>query len=217
MRARCSLIVALGALAFGLLPAATRAQTPAANPAAPAPRTGVYLFEPFVGTRLNSDVKVSQTVTGICDMASQVDVNRPDAWACTARGGKAYDPCFANETMTQLACPDLPAVTSGSLSGGSMLSVVIFQPGIPLDPLQANTPGPEATPFLIELVDGEFCVPEPADIRFATLLIFGYCSNGYWFGPADLSKDQWALPVLYAGPTASVSQLMRVGVVRVWY
>jgi len=217
MRRCTSLFVALGALALGLVPATAGAQAPATAPTNPSPKTGVYLFEPYLGTRLNPDITVSQTTTGICDMASQVDVNRPDAWSCTTRGGKSYDPCFANDTLAELACPDLPSVSSGSLSAAAMLTVVIFKPGIPLDSDLANTPGPNATPFLMELVNGDFCVPEPADIRFASLLIFGYCSSGYWFGPGDLSKDLWMLPVLQAGATTSVTQVTQQGVLRVWY
>jgi hypothetical protein len=204
-------------LALSLFPIGMRAQSSGSSSGSQGPKTGVYLFEPYENGRLNSDISVSQTVTGSCDQASQVDVNRPDAWACTTRAGKTYDPCFANADLTELACPDLPTVGSGSLSAASMFNVALFKPGIPLDPDLANTPGQDATPFLIELGNGDFCVPEPADIRFASLLIFGYCNSGYWFGPGDLSKDLWLLPVLVAGPSQSVSQVTQQPILRVWY
>jgi hypothetical protein len=210
-------VLAACALLLVLYPAGSRAQSnPAAN-GSQGPKTGVYLFEPYNNGHLNADLTVSQTVTGICDQASQVDVNRPDAWACTTRAGKTYDPCFANTDSTELACPDLPKVGSESLSASSMLNVVIFKPGIPLDTDLANTPGVDATPFLIELGNGDYCIPEPADVRFASLLVFGYCSSGYWFGPGDLSKDLWLLPVLVAGPTESVTQVTQQPILRVWY
>jgi hypothetical protein len=217
MRGPIRLILAAGVVALGLIPLSAGAQSTGSTPASPGPKTAVYVFEPYEAGKLNSDINVSQTVMGSCDMASQVDVNRPDAWSCTARGGKTYDPCFVNTAMTELACPDLPAVSSGSLSAASMLTVVIFKPGIPLDPDLANTPGPDATPFLIQLANGDYCVPEPADIRFASLLIFGYCASGYWFGPGDLSKDLWMLPVLLAGSTPSISQLTQQPIMRVWW
>jgi hypothetical protein len=205
------------ALILAFCPAGLQAQSSGSESGQRGPKTNVFLFEPYDNGRLNSDISVSQTVTGSCDQASQVDVNRPDAWACTSRAGKMYDPCFANPDLTELACPDLPAVGSGSLSAASMLSVIIFKPGIPLDPDLANTPGQDPTPFLLEIANGEFCVPEPADIRYASLLIFGYCNSGYWFGPGDLSKDLWLLPVLVGGPTASISQVTQQPILRVWY
>jgi hypothetical protein len=202
-------------LLLALVPALARAQTPA-QPAAPAPRTEILVFEPYTGSVLNPDLQVVRTLPGLCDTASQVDVNRPDAWACSA-AGKTYDPCFANLGDAQLACPSMPAVSDSGLSAASILSVVLITPNEPLDTTAANTPGADATPFLIELVDGQFCVPEPQDVRFASLLIYGYCTSGYWFGPGDLSQPQWKLPVLQSGPTASISSLAPIGVRRLWY
>jgi hypothetical protein len=207
--------VAVAFLVCALVPGLAQAQAPA-PPATPAPKTEILVFEPYTSAGLNQDLHVDRTLPGLCDTPSQVDVNRPDAWSCAA-GGKTYDPCFANLGNSELACPNMPAVSSSGLSGASMLSVVLITPNDPLDATAANTPGPDATPFLIELVDGQFCVPEPKDVRFASLLIYGYCTSGYWFGPGDLSQPQWKLPILQTGSTASISALSSIGVLRLWY
>jgi hypothetical protein len=207
-------------LICALAPALAHAQTPSSQPDQSAPAssqaTKVLLFEPYTAGGLNSDIKISRTILGECDEPSQVDVNRPDAWACTA-GSEQFDPCFQNFNGSQLACMDLPKPPDATVSPASLMSVVILNPSTPLDQTQANTPGPEATPFLMELVDGEFCVPEPADVRFASLPVYGYCTNGYWFGAGDLSKPLWTLPILVSGATPSVTNLINIGVLSVWY
>jgi hypothetical protein len=199
-----------------LAPSLAHAQSPDSTKA-PEPSTEILLFEPYTAAGLNADVKISRSVLGDCSLPSQVDVNRPDAWACTDASNKQYDPCFSNLDSSQLACLDLPSVTSTDVTPGAMLSVVILNPASALDPTLANTPGPQATPFLIQLVDGQFCVPEPQDVRFASLPVYGYCSAGYWFGAGDLSKPLWTLPILVSGATASVTSLVNIGVSRVWY
>jgi hypothetical protein len=207
-----SLILVLAALILLTLPA--QAQTPSAP--ATSGKTEVNLFSPYSGRTANSDLNVTGRVTGSCAQASQVDVNRPDAWACTV-AYKVYDPCFANQDGSELACPDLPSVLNPAISAGSVMSVVLVTPTDPLDQTQANTPGPDATPFLIELTDGQFCVPEPADVRYASLPIFGWCTTGYWFGPGDLSQPVWALPILQGQGTPSLSSVSNIGILRLWY
>jgi hypothetical protein len=202
-----SLVVGLG-----MLPAGARAQAAAPG----GPKTEVHIYEPYNGDTLNSDLTVTGSVTGTCGAASQVDVNRADAWACTV-AFKVYDPCFANMDGTELACPDLPSVTSGKMAASAMMDVVLVRPSEPLDPSLANTTGPDATPFLLELADGEFCVPEPANVVYASLPVFGWCTSGYWFGPGDLSAPLWTLPILQGGSTPSVASINNVGVLRLWY
>ena len=202
-------------LMMGLAPSHVGAQTPTVPPT-DAPRTEILVFEPYAESGLNQDITVSRTLPALCDQASQLDVNRPDAWACTA-AGKVFDPCFANPSGSELACLDLPAVSSSALSATSMMEVVLVNPTAPLDPDKANTLGREATPFLLELVDGQFCVPEPLDVRFASLELYGYCSAGYWFGPGDLSQPLWALPILQGGASPSISRSSKIGVLRLWY
>jgi len=213
---RGRLFVSFVVLMCCLAPCLARAQAQDSSKDTGTP-TEVLLFEPYTATGLNSDVKISRSVLGECNTPSQVDVNRPDAWACTDANNTQYDPCFANQDSSQLACVDLPKVSDTGITGASMLSVVILNPASPLDQTQANTPGPEATPFMIELVDGQFCVPEPADVRFASLPVYGYCTAGYWFGAGDLSKPLWTLPILQSGASASVTTLVNIGVRRVWY
>lgn len=215
MRGRGLLFLSLVVFLGGLAPAFAHAQS-RPTPSSSGPPTEVLILEPYTSGQLNRDLQISRTMQGLCDHPSQIDANRPDAWACSA-GGKTYDPCFANQDNSQLACVDLPAVTSSSLSASSMLGMVVINPTEPLDPLQANTPGPDATPFLIELVDGQFCIPEPKDVRFASVEIYGYCTAGYWFGPGDLSQSLWTLPILQRTASDSLSSITHVGVRRVWY
>jgi len=210
------LFVSFVLLICSVAPGLARAQAPDSSKDTGTP-TQVLLFSPYTATGLNSDVKISHSILGECDAPSQVDVNRPDAWACTDADNTQHDPCFANQDSSQLACVDLPNVTDAGITATSMLSVVILNPASPLDTTQANTPGPEATPFLMELVDGQFCVPEPADVRFASLPVYGYCTAGYWFGAGDLSKPLWTLPILQSGASPSVTSLVNIGVRRVWY
>jgi hypothetical protein len=214
--ARGRLAVSAVMLACSLVPCLAHAQSQGA-PKDAEPPTQVLLFEPYTAAGLNRDIKIARSVLGECDLPSQVDVNRPDAWACTDASNKQYDPCFANLDGSQLACLELPQVTGTDIAAAAMLSVVILNPASALDQSQANTPGPEATPFLVELVDGQFCVPEPLDVRFASLPVYGYCSAGYWFGAGDLSKPQWTLPILQSGETDSVTSVVNIGVKRVWY
>jgi len=216
MFSRGRLLVSIAVLVCSFAPAMARAQAQNA-PKDAEPPTEILLFEPYTAAGLNSDLKITRSVLGECDTPSQVDVNRPDAWSCTDAYNKLYDPCFANQDASQLACMSLPAVTSAEISAASMMSIVIINPASPLDATLANTPGPEATPFLMELTDGQFCVPEPADVRFASLPVYGYCTGGYWFGAGDLSKPQWTLPILQSGSTQSVTTLVNIGVRRIWY
>jgi hypothetical protein len=212
MRAFRIPVLALASLLMVFLPARARAQTPAPT----GPKTEVHVYEPYNGDVLNSDLNVTGSVTGSCDAPSQVDVNRADAWACTV-AYKVYDPCFANADASELACPDLPAIGSGTMSEAKLLSVVRVKPSEPLDPTLANTPGPDATPFLIELTDGQFCVPEPANVTYASLPVFGWCTAGYWFGPGDLSQALWTLPILQGGATPTISSIVNIGIQRLWY
>lgn len=215
MLRRCFLLLGLLLLIASAGTARLRAQT---APAAPdnSLQTLTLVFEPYVADGLNSDLTVSRTILGSCEQASGIDVSRPDAWMCSA-GDKVYDPCFANSAGSQLACIDLPPVTSATLSAASMMSIVIVNPALPLDATVANPLGLQATPFLLELVDGQFCVPEPLDKRFAGTEIFGYCTFGYWMGPADVSKPLWTVPVLERTSTASITQISTVGIRRLWY
>ncbi len=212
MRASRILTVAFASLVLLLVPVGALAQTPAAG----GPATTLHIFEPYNGDTLNSDLKVTGSVTGDCDAASQIDVNRSDAWACTV-AYKVYDPCFANTDSTELACPDLPSVQSGTMTEADLMDVVVVKPAQPLDPTLANTTGPDATPFLMELTDGEFCVPEPANVVFASLPVYGWCTSGYWFGSGDLSQALWKLPILQAGSTPSISTIANIGVLGLWY
>ena len=214
MRASSALTFVFASLALLMVPAGALAQAPAVTNTGP--KTVLHIFEPYNGDALNSDLKVTGSVTGSCDEASQIDVNRSDAWACTV-AYKVYDPCFANADGTALACPDLPAIGSGMISEGDLMDVVVVKPAEPLDPTLANTTGPDATPFLMELTDGEFCVPEPANIVFASLPVYGWCTSGYWFGSGDLSQPLWTLPILQAGSTPSISTISNVGVLGLWY
>lgn len=218
MRARNSLVLVLATVALGILPLQAQAQTQASSASTPSsgPATEVHLFAPFTVQGLNSDLKVTGRVSGDCSAPSLVDVNRADAWACTV-AFKTFDPCFANADMTQLACPDLPNVANPTISEDSLLSVTLVTSTEPLDPTQANTPAPDPTPFLIELTDGEFCVPEPADVVYASLPVFGWCGSGYWFGPGDLSQALWTLPILQGGSSPSLSTLINIGILRLWY
>jgi hypothetical protein len=103
------------------------------------------------------------------------------------------------------------------LSEKNLMDVLLVHPSEPLDETLANTPGPDATPFLIELTDGEFCVPEPANVVYASLPIFGWCSAGYWFGPGDLSQPIWTLPILQGSSSPTISTLTDIGILRLWY
>ncbi len=212
MRASRPLLLALASFLFALLPAATSAQTPATSQR----KTELHIYEPYNGNKLNSDLHVTGSVVGSCDSASQTDVNRPDAWACTV-AYKVYDPCFANGDASELACPDLPSVGSGTMTDAQLLDVILVTPSAPIDPTLANTPGPDATPFLLELTDGQFCVPEPANVFYASLPVYGWCSDGYWFGPGDLSQITWTLPILQSGSTPTISTLTDIGILRLWY
>ena len=215
MLRRCSLLIWL-LLCIALAgPIRAQAQTAPSSSDSATP-TETLVFEPYTSAGLNSDLTTSKTVLGSCAQASGIDVSRPDAWSCSV-GDKVYDPCFANPAGSQLACLDLPPVSSASLSAASMMSVVIVNPAIPLDSTVANPLGLQATPFLLELTDGQFCVPEPADKRFAGTEIFGYCSFGYWMRPADISKPLWTVPVLERTATASVTQIVMIGIRRLWY
>ena len=209
-----SLLLALATLTLALAPAHLSGQTQPSG--TPGPKTSVLLYTPYTAQGLNKDLHSTRTSIGTCNQASQVDVNRPDAWACMVQG-HAYDPCFSNFDGSELACPDLPLISNPSLSPDSVLGVVLVHPIPDLDPSSANTPGPDATPFLMELTDGQLCVPEPADIRFAGLPVFGYCTAGYWFGAGDLSKDLWTIPVLQRTGSESIFAIANIGVLRVWY
>jgi hypothetical protein len=203
-------------LLLGLFLAGVQAPPLQAQAQTSGQKTEVLLYTPYTAQGLNKDLHSTRTSIGTCTQASQVDVNRPDAWACNVQN-RSLDPCFANFDGSELACPDLPPISSPGLTSTSMMNVVLVHPIPDLDMDQANTPGPDPTPFLIQLVDGQFCVPEPADVRYAGLPIFGYCTGGYWFGPGDLSKDLWLMPVLQTTSTPSIASLVNIGIARVWY
>src|SRR5947209_6019253 len=109
----------------GVAPRFAHAQ--AQPPAQPGPKTQVLLYTPYTAQGLNKDIHSTRTSIGTCSAASAVDVNRPDAWACMVQG-HAYDPCFSNFDGSELACPDLPLISSTLLSPDSPMSVVLVHP-----------------------------------------------------------------------------------------
>lgn len=59
--------------------------------------TTLHFYSPWAGSIPAQGVTVDQTVRGSCSHGSEV-LTRFDAWHCTA-GGRAYDPCFANDRV----------------------------------------------------------------------------------------------------------------------
>ncbi len=175
-----------------------------AQPALTATRLRVFI--PFTTGGPSFGLAVTSRVRGSCFAPSAADPARPDAWRCEA-GNAVHDPCFVNLKQTRLACAEEP------FSADAVMLT-------PTKDLPSDTAGQEpnfkATPWALELANGQRCTPlTGATAPVAGLRInYGCGTDAYVAGPVDRSRPVWR--VFYGTPTRSLS-LQQVAVTTAWY
>lgn len=121
--------------------------TPAPAPVATgAAITQVLTFQAFDAVGLLPHLTPVATMAGTCASGSVVHAGRAGAWRCTGDGPGAddrFDPCFANEASTLLACVANPWATD----------VTIIRPLASLGRAGSNRNDPGAPPWFVELED----------------------------------------------------------------
>lgn len=188
----------------------TAATTAGAMAQAGAPTsTSLKVFTPYVGSGLSVGVAVKGHVEGSCFTSSVASPERPDAWRCSA-GNAILDPCFVDVRVDemQLACAQDPFSAD--------VTLLALSEALPSSGAAAEPDYREATPWALELQNGQRCVSlTGATGAIAGLRVnYGCAGGGVVVGGVDRTSSAWQ--VFYQSAEKSIA-LEQVEVRTAWY
>jgi hypothetical protein len=165
--------------------------------------TQVAVYAPWGSSGELTGVTVSKQQSGSCFTASIAASGRTDAWRCGV-GDEIRDPCFIDPGGSQVACPDLPVLST----------VELIHLNTPVDSSLANHENVAAAPWMLQIRGGINC----AFVTGATGVVAGQrlnysCADGSsLYGTPDRSMPQWTI---LRGTNASAEQTP-VAIAKSW-
>lgn len=175
---------------------------PPAQSAAPS-RTLVITYLPWAGAgTLASGISATATQSGSCFTTSSA-TTASGAYRCIV-GNSLYDPCFADASAGEVACPN-PANPD---------SVVVIKLTAAL-PAPATAPGSPVIPWLLVLANGQHCetITGTGGVLGGKNEVYG-CPDGGVYGQPSRSAATWT--VSYAPSGAPASALTQEGVTKAY-
>jgi hypothetical protein len=169
----------------------------------PVGRTEVADYAPWGSGDKLVGVSTSGQEAGSCFTASIAAAGRADAWRCSV-GNEIRDPCFADPSGSQVACPDLP----------NLQSALIIRPSQPLDLSTANPTDLAAPPWMLQLTIGTTCgfLTGATDVVAGQRLNYSCADGSSLYGTPDRSTGQWT--ILRA--TNASAQQTPMAITRAW-
>jgi hypothetical protein len=166
-------------------------------------RTEVAVYAPWESGDRLVGVMVSGQQAGTCFTASIAASGRADAWRCSV-GNEIRDPCFADASGDQVACPDLP----------NLIRALVIRPSQPLDPAAANPANPDATPWMLQLTTGSNCgfLTGASEVVAGQRLNYSCADGSSLYGMPDRSSGQWT--ILRA--TTASSEQVPAAITKAW-
>jgi hypothetical protein len=166
--------------------------------------TQVAVYAPWGSSGQLTGVTVSKQPSGSCFTASIAASGRTDAWRCSV-GDEIRDPCFIDPAGSQVACPDLPVLST----------VELIHLNTPIDPSLANHENTAAPPWMLQTRGGINC----SFVTGATSVVAGQrlnysCADGSsLYGTPDRSSPQWTI----LRGTSSSAEQTPVAIVKAWF